>query len=304
MSRQLFNGYPFDQFGLRRSLDMLPQSIKNRTAEFMFNFRFNHEKWGIKPSYAIGCQHPMVNDDLPVRIACGTVVVKPNIKRLTKQGVMFDDGTFVDNVDVIIYATGYRISFPLLENNELIDTTQNKFDLYKYLFLPQMEKQTLACIGVLQPIGAINPLVDMQCRLATRVFLGKVKLPKASDMCKEINEAREKLEKRYYNSPRHTVQVDVIPYGDELAALIGCKPNILKMLFTDPALTLQCFFGPCYPQQYRLEGPGKWYGAREYIMGAHRYTFSPMSKETSQSTNWVRLFCFVFVALFLIYLWW
>ena len=35
------------------------------------------------------------------------------------------------------------------------------------------------------------------------------------------------------------------------------------MLFKDPKLALRAFFGPFTPYQYRLEGPGKWEGARE-----------------------------------------
>ena len=35
---------------------------------------------------------------------------------------------------------------------------------------------------------------------------------------------------------------------------------------TDPKLALTCYFGPCTPYQFRLQGPGTWDGAREAIM--------------------------------------
>ena len=38
------------------------------------------------------------------------------------------------------------------------------------------------------------------------------------------------------------------------------------MLLTDPMLAWACFFGPLLPYQYRLEGPGKWAGARDAIL--------------------------------------
>jgi len=53
---------------------------------------------------------------------------------------------------------------------------------------------------------------------------------------------------------------------DELASAIGVKPNVLKLLLTDPQLALEVFFGPCSPYQYRLMGPGKWSGARKAIL--------------------------------------
>ena len=52
---------------------------------------------------------------------------------------------------------------------------------------------------------------------------------------------------------------------DELARFIGCRPNFLKMFFTEPKLALKCIFGPCTPPQFRLEGPHAWEGARKAI---------------------------------------
>lgn len=60
--------------------------------------------------------------------------------------------------------------------------------------------------------------------------------------------------------------MDYIEYLDEVATEIGCKPNILGLLLTDPVLALKVIFGPCTPAQYRLKGPGKWEMARKQIM--------------------------------------
>ena len=40
----------------------------------------------IEPKLRFTQQHPMVNDELPSRIASGTIIVKPNIRRFTKTG--------------------------------------------------------------------------------------------------------------------------------------------------------------------------------------------------------------------------
>lgn len=37
------------------------------------------------------------------------------------------------------------------------------------------------------------------------------------------------------------LQVDYVPYSDELATEVGCKLNLYKLLFSDPALALRCF---------------------------------------------------------------
>ena len=44
------------------------------------NQRFDHKKFGLQPDHGISQQHPMVNDDLPLRMMTGKLVVKPNVK--------------------------------------------------------------------------------------------------------------------------------------------------------------------------------------------------------------------------------
>ena len=98
--------------------------------------------------------------------------MKPNVKEFTERGVVFEDGSREENVDVVIFATGYSYSFPFIENG-VIKTRSNHIPLYKFVFPPHLEKPTLAIIGLLQPLGAIMPVSELQARWATRVFKGK-----------------------------------------------------------------------------------------------------------------------------------
>ena len=63
-------------------------------------------------------------------------------------------------------------------------------------------------------------------------------------------------------------QVDYIPYADEIAAEVGCKPDLWWLLIHDPALALKCFFYGCTPPQFRLMGPNAWQGAKKAIEDA------------------------------------
>lgn len=47
-------------------------------------------------------QHPTVNEELPNRIISGTLQVKPNVSRFDGSSVHFDDGSFVDDVDLVV----------------------------------------------------------------------------------------------------------------------------------------------------------------------------------------------------------
>ncbi|PIK38358.1 hypothetical protein BSL78_22141 [Apostichopus japonicus] len=182
-------GIPVDILNVKRFLFLAPLWLQNAFFEFKLNLNVNHKLYGLLPKHKALSAHPMVNDDLPNRIANGTVIIKPNIKRFTKNGVEFEDGTFEDNIDVVIIGTGYEFGYPFLPES-VIKVEKNKVDLYKYVFPPDLEKPTLAVVGLVQPWGAINPLSELQCRWAARVFKGVTELPQRRK-CTKISSRNE-----------------------------------------------------------------------------------------------------------------
>uniref|UniRef100_I3J3L5 Flavin-containing monooxygenase n=1 Tax=Oreochromis niloticus TaxID=8128 RepID=I3J3L5_ORENI len=233
--------------------------------ERRLNKIFDHTLYNLKPKHRLLSQYPTLNDELPNRILSGTVQVKPNICRFQGSSVEFDDGSVVEDVDLVIFATGYRYSFPFLAS-QVVSVSNNKASLYKYVFPPELERPTLAIIGLVQPLGSIMPISELQARWATRVFKGCIKLPSVVVMLKDIQWKQAAMAQRYVTSQRHTIQVDSVSYMDEIAELVGVQPNIPRMLLTDPRLGMNVLFGPCTPYQYRLRGPGKWAGARQAIL--------------------------------------
>ena len=59
-------------------------------------------------------------------------------------------------------------------------------------------------------------------------FQGTVALPSHDEMVEDISAKEKVLAAKYVNSIRHTIQVEWVPYMDELATFIGCKPNFSK----------------------------------------------------------------------------
>ena len=173
INRVAKNGMPVDMFRTRRSFafaqQIIPRMLKNTIIENELNRRFDHYDYGLAPEHRSDAQHPSVNDELPNRLACGSIIVKPNIRKLTATGVEFDDGTVVENIDVVVYATGYVFGFPFIDHPDL-EVKDNRASLYKYAFPPDISPSTLAVIGYFQPLGAINPISELQCRWATRIF--------------------------------------------------------------------------------------------------------------------------------------
>ena len=92
----------------------MPEFLSNVVYEWKLNQRFDHARYGLKPAHGIFAYleknahneihfraHPTVNDELPTRIASGTIRIKPNIKKFTETGIQFMDDSFVDNIDAV-----------------------------------------------------------------------------------------------------------------------------------------------------------------------------------------------------------
>lgn len=161
-----------------------------------------------KPDHPILHAHPTVSSEILNRITHGCVKPKPNIQQLDGDGVIFTDGSR-ERVDCIIYCTGYKVTFPFFQP-EHIEAKNNELPLFHRVFHPRYPD--LFFIGLLQPLGAIMPLAELQSKWISRYLLGEYALPQKGEMMQEIQREREEVRKRYGNSPRHTIQVDVEPY--------------------------------------------------------------------------------------------
>jgi dimethylaniline monooxygenase (N-oxide forming) len=167
------------------------------------------ENYGLPtPDHKLGEAHPTVSSDLLPRIGHGRITVKPNIQRIDGKRVLFVDGTSVD-IDTIVWCTGYKISFPFLAS-EVIETGGNQVALYRRVVHP--ERPGLYFIGLVQPLGAIMPIAELQSEWVADLLEGRAALPDAGAMREEIERERRAIRKRYVASTRHTIQVDFHPY--------------------------------------------------------------------------------------------
>lgn len=261
-------GIPGDLIGMSRR-DMIMRKLFPSRVDSMVEKALNgavcHKLYGLKPKHSFFAKIPVVNDDLPARIIAGRVQVKPNVKEFRGSSVVFADGSVLDNVDVVVFATGYTYSYPFLPA-DIQAKCGYRLLLYKHMVPPSLTPPTLAVVGLINGLGAVGPLAEMQARWATRVFKGYITLPSEETMLKEINNDTGTMQKRFVCSLLNPLQVEVIPYMDSLAEQIGIKPNILRLFLTDPKLALQVFLGPFTSYQYRLRGPGQWGGARQAIL--------------------------------------
>jgi dimethylaniline monooxygenase (N-oxide forming) len=162
-----------------------------------------------EPDHKLAEAHPTVSSDLLPRLGHGDIVVKPNIARFPGgRTIEFEDGS-TEEVDLVIYCTGYKITFPFFEP-DLLDAPDNRIPLYRRVVHPEL--RGLYFIGLVQPLGAIMPLAEAQSEWVADLLEGKAVLPSRDKMHEVIRRENSRMAKRYVASKRHTIQVDFAPY--------------------------------------------------------------------------------------------
>ncbi|XP_062411476.1 flavin-containing monooxygenase 5-like isoform X2 [Sardina pilchardus] len=298
------NGLPVDMKYNTRFVHILfqimPMRFLNWFGEKKLNFMYDHTMYALKPKHRLFSQIPVINDDLPLRILGGSVVVKPNVREVRGSTVVFEDGTEVEKVDVIVFATGYSYDFPFLPAS-IKKKSGHRIGLYKHVFPPSLEHPTLAVVGFIHALGAIMPQAEMQSRWVTRVFKGLNKLPSPEVMMKEVEKDTKDIDKNYICSKQSPLQVDFVSYMDDIAGEIGVRPSLPWLFFTDYSLFKKVLWGPVSSYQYRIMGPGKWFGARQAIFTQFERMFQPLKTrpvdDTIQTSLAARLFNLSLVSL-------
>jgi len=165
------------------------------------------------PDHELLEAHPTVSAELLSRLGHGDIEVKRNIDRFTGgRTVRFADGS-EEEIDLIVYCTGYKISFPFFDP-QLVAAQDNRLRLYRRVV--SIEQPGLYFLGFIQPLGAIMPVAEAQAEWVADLLGGRATLPPVSEMRDEIVGYERKMRKRYVASKRHTVQVDFHPYLREL----------------------------------------------------------------------------------------
>ncbi len=177
--------------------------------------RGKQEDFGVpKPNRPLLSEHPTLSQDLLNLSGRGLIKFKPDIERFDGKEVFFKDGSS-QSFDLIIYATGYKVTFPFLKQIPAFDVEEtNDIRLYKKVIHPDFEN--LYFVGLLQPLGAIMPLAEIQAKWIANLINKKANLPSNDLMKKEIEIETTKLKARYKSSARHTLQVDFHAYKSEL----------------------------------------------------------------------------------------
>ena len=171
------------------------------------------EKFGLpKPDFKPSQCHATVSGEFLLRAGGGDIKIKPTIKNLEGEQVRFVDES-VENIDAIIYATGYNVEFPFLDKS-LVNVVDNQLPLFKRIFIPEIPN--LFIIGLAQVLPALMPFPREQLKLVEAYLQNLYALPSVNKMRHITLDDQQRYTGHFYKAARHTMQVDAIKYAYEL----------------------------------------------------------------------------------------
>lgn len=187
------------------------------------------QRYGLpKPDHRLFSSHPIINSRILGAVGHGQVQPVTNITRTEGSMVWFADGTSRE-FDTIVYATGYKYSFPFLDLRHLgCEDTGNGLDnddafprLPLHCFSSAHDQ--IFVVGLIQPNGGLWRLADYQSQLIARVIVARREHP---DVAKWFERrlrggGSSRKFKKYVASPRHFVEIDYHRYRERMEKLIA-----------------------------------------------------------------------------------
>jgi hypothetical protein len=199
-------------------IGLIPKFIRQRLAGWFVHLIIGPaRRYGLaKPEGRMLEVHPTLNTEILDALRHGRVHPRPAIEHVEGSNVRFADGR-EEAFDVIVAATGYRISFPFLAEPFSEWTSAEAPPLY--LRMMPADIDDLYFIGLFQPIGCIWNLADQQARIAALQLTGSLKRP--SDIAARIARERQHPHWHFQKSARHAVEVDFREFRAALLKEIG-----------------------------------------------------------------------------------
>ncbi len=164
-----------------------------------------------QPDHRLFETHPIINSRWPYAVADGAIHVKPDVDCFEGSVVRFVDGSH-EEIDALVYATGYKLSFPFIDRAYL-NWRDDRPELYLNIFHPHRDDLFVA--GLIQPDSGQFGLVDLQAQLIAAYLEG---LARELSAAKRFRHQKAKKQAalsngiRYINSPRHLLEVEHASY--------------------------------------------------------------------------------------------
>ncbi|MFN6997591.1 MAG: flavin-containing monooxygenase [Aquincola tertiaricarbonis] len=182
------------------------------------------ETYGLpRPDHKLFESHFIINSTLFYHLGHGDLQARGDVKALCGKEVEFSDGSR-EQVDVIVYATGFQTSFPFIAAEHLA-WPRNAPRLHLNMFDDRHPE--LFFIGLFQTSTGNWPLMDYQAQLLARLLRARSEAPALA----------QRVERRlrrgaavhggihFHRTPRHAIELEHFSYRLVLKRLIRTLPG-------------------------------------------------------------------------------
>jgi dimethylaniline monooxygenase (N-oxide forming) len=242
-------GIPTDRWSafINRRLRLPTRWTRTIMAKLAYLAIGDQERFGVpRPAHPIWREHACVSQDLLSCVGHGWIGIKPDIRELQGDEVLFADGSR-EAFDTLVLATGYETRFPFLDP-AVFAVRDHDVRLYRRIAAP--ERPGLFFIGLVQPVGPTIPLVEVQARWLAALLGGSIDLPDRAAMHAEIDAHLKALRERYVDSARYTLEVDYREHAGQLRrdmAAARAKLHALRLCAAGAAARLPRTISPSAP---------------------------------------------------------
>lgn len=187
----------------------LPAWIEIPIYEFLINNIIvgDLRKYGLrKPDHHVLESHPIMNTQILHHLGHGDIAARPDVKELKAHSVVFEDGS-EEEVDLIVYATGYQRVFPFMGEKEL-PMRDGKPDLYLHLF--HRKYDNLFFMGLPEIAGAAFELFGRQAELIADFIQAQDQAPAKAAAFAQLKQSEYpdlRGAQHYIDTPRHDFYV-------------------------------------------------------------------------------------------------
>lgn len=194
-------------------LQKFPRFLRNAILRYGFKLYLGpYYRYHLpQPEEGVLATHPTLNSDILEQLTHGTVTTRPATVA-AKGNTVFFEGGGSGEFDTIIWATGYKTEFPFFKGRQF--DWSDKTSLPLYMKMMPAEVDDAFFVGLIQPLGCIWALADLQAELVAHAIDGSWERP--ADIVRRIEREHVEDAKRFRQTVRHAVEVDFHDYRNLL----------------------------------------------------------------------------------------
>lgn len=205
-------GFPADVLAAR--IRWLPRPLYQALLQLAVTLTVgDYRRYGLeRPQYGVLEAHLTMNSELLYFLRHGKVHARRDIARFDGKTVHFVDGK-AEDYDVVIAATGFHITLPFFDKAFLDFSDGRDVPLYLHIF--HADHPSLLFCGLVQPLGSIWPLSDLQGKLMANYIVGRYGLP--GDVRARIAAQVDYRKTHFTQAARHTLETEYFRLYDALS---------------------------------------------------------------------------------------